>query len=138
MHELQLTIASPLDLIYQEQVDRVTVTTSSGEITILPHHIPLISPLEVGHVLVQRGENKTYFTIDGGLLEVRRDNHVVILSDRSEEANAIDLERAERAMEKAKEYLKNPEESGYSYRKLQAMMAKEENRAKIARRGGRK
>lgn len=135
---LRLTISTPLDLVYQDVVDQVTVSTESGEITVLPGHIPLISRLKIGHVLVKKADNETYFAIDGGLIEVRPDHSVVVLSDRSEHADAIDLERAEKAAEKAAEYMKNPVETGMDYAKLQALMAKEQNRAKIARRGGRK
>ncbi|MCD5389801.1 MAG: ATP synthase F1 subunit epsilon [Candidatus Pacebacteria bacterium] len=138
MSKLQLTITTPLETVYSESVDQITVTTTSGEITILPKHVPLISHLKTGHVMVKNGGNETYFAIDGGLLEVRHDNTVVILSDRSEHTDDIDIERAEEAAKKAAEYMKNPEEAGTDYAKLQAMMAKEENRARLARRGHRK
>lgn len=138
MSKLQLTIATPLDTVYSESVDQITVTTTSGEITILPKHVPLISHLKTGHVMVKNSGKETYFAIDGGLLEVRHDSSVVILSDRSEHADAIDIERANAAAESAVEYMKNPVEAGADYAKLQAMMAKEQNRAKVARRGGRR
>ncbi len=138
MHQLELTIATPLDVLYKDSVDQVTVTTSSGEITILPNHIPLISRLKVGHVLVKKGDNETYFAISGGILEVRRDHSVIVLTNRSECVDDIDLERAEKAVERAQEYLKDPSVSEYNYKKLQAMMAKEENRARLAKKGHRK
>lgn len=138
MSQLELTITTPLDIIYSDSVDQVTVTTSSGEITILPNHVPIISTLQIGHVFVKKGENETYFAIDGGLIEVRRDHRVVILSDRSENALEIDTQRAKEAVHKAQEYLKNPSSTDYSYKKLQSMITKEENRTRVARRGGRK
>lgn len=136
--KLQLTITTPLDIVYQGQVDQVTVSTESGEITILSNHVPLISRLRIGHVLIKEAGKETYFAIEGGLIDVKEDNRVIVLSDRSEQADAIDVERAEEAAKKAAEYMKNPAETGMDYAKLQSLMSKEQNRAKIARRGGRK
>ncbi len=138
MSKIKLTIVTPSSTVYSDEVDQITVTTTSGEITVLPKHVPLISTLMTGHVMIKKGEKETFFAIDGGLLEVRKDNSVIVLSDRSEHADEIDLKRAEEAIKKAEKYMKNPKEVGMDYRKLQAMMKKEENRARIARKGHRK
>ena len=137
MSGLQLTIATPLDTVYNDTVDQVTATTTSGEITILPQHVPLISGLKIGHIMIKKNGKETYFAVDGGLIEVRHDHSVVVLSDRSEHADDLDIARAEEAAKKAAEYMENPTEVGEDYTKLQATMAKEQNRARIARRGGR-
>ena len=138
MSKLQLSITTPSATIYEDAVDQITLTTVSGEITVLPMHIPIISNLEIGHVMVKKDGKETYFAIDGGILEVRHDHSVVVLSDRSEHAEAIDIERAEKAVKKAAEYMKNPEETVESYAKLQKLFARNENRVRIAKRGHRK
>ena len=138
MKKLQLTIATPSSTVYSEKVDQITLTTASGEITVLPNHVPIISNLKTGHVMIKKDGKETHFAIDGGILEVRHDHSVVVLSDNSENLEDIDLERAEEAAKKAAEYMKNPKEVGFDYTKLQAMMAREENRARLARRGHRK
>ncbi len=136
-NELQLKIVTPEKTVYSGEVDQFTLTTSSGEITVLPNHVPLISHLKTGHVIVRKDGKDSYFAIDGGILEVRHNNFVVILSDNSENANEIDLERAEEAIKMAREYMKNPENVGFDYTVLQAKMNKEQNRARLARRGHR-
>ena len=138
MSKLQLTIATPSSTVYSDVVDQITLTTTSGEITVLPQHVPIISNLKTGHVMIKKDGKETYFAIDGGILEVRHDNSVVVLSDSSDEVSTIDVDRAEEAAAKAAEYMKNPEEVGMDYRQLQAMMAREENRARLARKGHRK
>jgi len=136
--KLQLTITTPSATLYEDVVDQITLTTISGEITVLPKHVPLISPLKTGHVMVKKDGKETYFAIDGGLLEVRHDHSVVVLSDRSEHADSIDIERAQLAMEKAQEYMKQPTEVVMNHSELQKILAKEQNRVNIAKRGGRK
>ena len=71
-------------------------------------------------------------------MEVRHDHSVVVLSDRSEHADSIDIERAQLAMEKAQEYMKQPTEVVMNHSELQKILAKEQNRVNIAKRGGRK
>jgi F-type H+-transporting ATPase subunit epsilon len=138
MSDIQLTIATPLDTVYTDKVNQVTVTTIDGEITILPGHVPLIAPLEVGHVMIKKDGKETFFAIDGGLVEVRHDHSVVVLSDRSEHASDLDIQASEEAVAKAKAYMENPEDESVDYAQLQKMMAREQNRIKIAQRGGRR
>ena len=138
MSKIKLTITTPIRTVYSDEVDQLTLTTTSGEITVLPNHVPLISTLKVGHIMIKKDGQESYFAINGGLIEVRKASSVIILSDRSEYVDEIDLERAEEAIKKAEEYMKNPEENGLDYRQLQAMMAKEKNRARLARQGHRK
>ena len=51
--KLDLKIETPSRTMYADKVDQVTVTTTSGEITILSNHVPLISQLSVGQVVVK-------------------------------------------------------------------------------------
>ena len=57
--KLQLTIATPSATLYEDLVDQITLTTVSGEITVLPNHVPLISPLKTGHVMVKKAGKET-------------------------------------------------------------------------------
>lgn len=137
---LKLSIVTPLGEIFSGEVDQVTATTTSGEITILKNHIPLVTTLATGEVMIQRQGEPSYFSIAGGVLEKKQENEVVILSSRSEDALAIDVQRAEEAYQKAlvlaEEAKENPEVfGGVNYQKL---MNKELNRIRIAKRGQRK
>lgn len=136
---LQLKILTPLGLVFDGEVDQVTVTTTSGEITVLRDHIPLVTTLTTGKVFVRVNGAPRSFTITGGVLEKRYDNEVIILSNRSESAQEIDLERAEKAYARAEEMMKeareHPELQDYS--NLQEVMTKELNRVRIARKQGR-
>lgn len=138
--KLHLTITTPLRTVYENHVDQLTVTTATGELTILPDHVPLVVPLMVGQAMVKNDNHEIYHAIDGGILEIRHNNEVVILSDRSEDSTDIDLERAEAALERAEALMKEELPTNeVEYAALQKSMAKELNRVKIAsRRGQRK
>lgn len=140
-HEkLNFKILTPLGVVFQGEVDQVTVTTTSGEITIFRDHTPIVTNLATGRVMIRQGEDQQEFAIRGGVLEMRSNNMLYILSNRSESANEIDLERAKKAYDYAKkvheENLNNPEFQDYS--NYQEVLEKELNRIRIAERGGRK
>lgn len=138
---LQLNIVTPLGTVYEGEVSQVTATTTSGEITILVDHIPLITTLAVGHIMIRTNQDEQrYFAINGGVLEKRHDNTVVVLSTRSESAEEIDKERAEAAYKNAEELMagmdKNAQFNDYS--NLQEVLNKELNRVRIGQKGGRR
>lgn len=137
--QLHLTITTPLKTVYDNHVASVTVTSVAGELTILPDHVPLVIPLMTGQAMVRVEGREIYHAIDGGILEVRHNNEVVILSDRSENASEIDINRANEAIERA-QALMNEElpMNEVEYAALQKSMAKELNRVKLAQKGQRK
>ena len=82
MAELQtfhLVIASVGEARFDGAAVSATIPTTSGELTILAHHEPLVTPLKTGEITVREtgGESKK-FPIEGGVLEVS-DNRAVVL-----------------------------------------------------------
>jgi F-type H+-transporting ATPase subunit epsilon len=77
--ERQLKIVSRKEVVYNDYVDSVTLPTKSGEITVLPHHAPLISHLAKGTIHTKcRGQQKP-FPIEGGFMEVTPDSRLTVL-----------------------------------------------------------
>jgi F-type H+-transporting ATPase subunit epsilon len=136
--KLQLHILTPLGVIFDKEVNQVTATTTSGEITILVDHIPLVTTLTTGTVMVRTADAEPeYFTIHGGVLEKRHDNQVIILSSRSELAHEIDVARAQEAYNAAEKLMNDSEAIlGEEYNNLQEVMTKELNRVNVGRNKG--
>jgi len=136
--KLKVTIATPLREVYQNDIDQLTVTTANGELTILPDHIPLIVPLTLGQVMVKNEGNEVYHAIDGGILEVRHNNEVIILSNRAENASDIDIERSEKAIERAREVMSQETLNEDEYVEIEKNIQRGLNRVKLAQKGRRK
>lgn len=136
--KIKLTIATPLREVYQNDIDQLTVTTANGELTILPDHVPLIVPLMLGQVMVKNDDNEVYHAIDGGILEVRHDNEVIILSNRAENASDIDIERSEKAIERARAVMSEKDISSDEYVEIEKNIERGLNRVKLAQKGQRK
>ena len=97
---LNLQIITPERIVYDKEVEQVTATAIDGELTILPDHEPIITPLGIDVVRFKSGGNESAAAVIGGLLEVT-DNRVTVLSDAAELDIEIDEARAHQAKERA-------------------------------------
>lgn len=102
--KLNLEVITPEKLALREQVDEVVVPGLGGELGILPDHTPLISQLKTGILSYRQGAEKKQMHVSGGFVEVTPDR-VSVLSDVAERPEEIDVERAERAKERAERRL---------------------------------
>jgi len=99
---IDLTIVTPERSVVREQVDELQIPGAEGYLGILPGHAPLFSELKVGEVGYRKGETWFFLSVAWGFVEVQS-NEVRILAETAERAHEIDLERANRAKERAEE-----------------------------------
>ncbi|PZX05889.1 ATP synthase F1 subcomplex epsilon subunit [Psychrobacillus insolitus] len=104
MKTLTVNIVTPDGPVYDSEVDMVIANTASGEIGILPGHIPMVAPLVVGAVKLKKDGKSEYVAVTGGFVEVRPEK-VTILTQSAEVASSIDLARAKAAVKRAEERL---------------------------------
>jgi F-type H+-transporting ATPase subunit epsilon len=90
--------------IVSGEADFVKAPGIDGELGVLPHHIPLMTPLRPGEVLIRNDGQEEYIFVAGGFLQVLPDK-VVILADAAERAEDIDEQRAEEARKRAQQAL---------------------------------
>ena len=107
---MQLEIVTPEKILYQGDVDQITLNTASGKISVLPHHVNLFTKVEPGELLIKIESREQYLAITGGFLEVSN-NKVTILADYAVHADDIDVEKALEAQKRAEELLKKKEEN---------------------------
>src|SRR5687768_11128554 len=86
--------------VYDGEADSVNARGTEGEMGILPKHAPLVTALGFGEVKVRHGGTEELFAVGGGVLQVAHD-HVIILADSAEQADEIDMARAEEARRRA-------------------------------------
>lgn len=99
--KITFQIITPEKVVYQDEIDQVTIPTKQGQITVLPHHIPLISIIEPGELIIKNNSQEVPVFISGGFVEVRKGNKIIILADSAERVQEIDETRAEQARERA-------------------------------------
>jgi F-type H+-transporting ATPase subunit epsilon len=105
-----LSIVTPEKIFYEEEVSSLIAPGIEGYLGVLTDHAPLITALVPGKLSLKKDlkDSEVVLAISGGFLEVLK-NKVVILADALEFAKDIDLERAEKALERAKQRLKSKE-----------------------------
>ncbi|HEY4869940.1 MAG TPA: F0F1 ATP synthase subunit epsilon [Candidatus Dormibacteraeota bacterium] len=104
MAKLQVELVTAEGRVLSQEADFVVAPGIDGELGVLPHHIPLLTPLATGEVLVRNDGHDEHLYVSGGFLEVLPDR-VVILADAAERAEDIDESRAEEARRRAQELL---------------------------------
>ncbi len=77
---MHIIIAKVDEVFFDGEAASMTVPGAEGEMTVLGEHMPLITTLKEGNIVVrQNGEAEKIFPIQNGVLEVRRDGATVIL-----------------------------------------------------------
>lgn len=130
--QMNFKIVTPDGVIYEDAVESVSLPTLNGEITVLPHHIPLISVIKIGEIRIVKDAHEVGVAVSSGVLEVRENSEVIVIADTAERAEHIDLERAEAARKRAQELmLQEKFEDDVQFAALQAQMEKELTRIKV-------
>ncbi|CAM4165860.1 F0F1 ATP synthase subunit epsilon [Lederbergia lenta] len=104
MNTLRVSIVTPDGPVFDSDVEMLSTKAESGELGILPGHIPTVAPLQIGAVRITKSNSTEYVAISGGLLEVRPDQ-VTILAQSAELAESIDIGRAKEAKKRAEAHL---------------------------------
>jgi F-type H+-transporting ATPase subunit epsilon len=130
---LKFKIVTPERIMLETEVDSVSLPTPMGEITVLAHHIPLVSSLSAGELHYKKGEHADFFAVSGGFVEIKKNGEVVVLADTAEFGHEIDEKRAEEARERAKQLMKSSYHDETSHATAAAIIEKNLARVKVAR-----
>lgn len=132
---LKLKVVTPDKVIADEIVDSISLPTTSGMITVLNKHIPLVSTIKAGEMIVRKGGAGIGYAVYKGLVNVRPHTkgitEVVVLLERGEMVEDLDHDRAEEALLRAKALLLEKEDDA-DFSLFEGLMEKELNRVKIA------
>lgn len=101
--KLKLRIVSQEKELLTELVDSITLPTASGEITILPGHIPLFSQVKLGMMTIRKAADEQLVVVSDGFLDIAPNNEVVVMVDSGALDRDISLQAAEKAVAAAKE-----------------------------------
>lgn len=107
MSTFKLTVVTPSKVVFDDEVNSVTVRTASGDVGILANHANYVAPLDIGRMKIVTGENSRLAAVAGGMIKVDKEK-TTILTSTCEWIDEIDVARAERAAQKARDYIENP------------------------------
>lgn len=115
---------------FSGEVDRIVVRTATGDIGILPNHVPYTAALGIGGLTIIRNGEERVAAISGGFVDVSKEQ-TVVLARTCEWADEIDINRAREAAERAKDRLQQ-QASEHEHDVAQVKLKKAVNRMRIA------
>jgi F-type H+-transporting ATPase subunit epsilon len=102
---LRLEIVTPETRAYTDDVEFVVLPAIEGEMGVYPMHVPLITSIKPGELVVTKGGKITYLAVGEGFVEVTGEK-VSVLVDMAMTEEAIDEKAAEEAVKRAEARLK--------------------------------
>ena len=130
MKTLTLRIATLEKLVFDGVVQSVTLPGSAGVLTILPNHMPLITPLSLGEITARGEHDEFYLAISSGMVEVQP-QRVLVLADEAERAEEIDEKLANEARVRAEQIMREKREDKETFAKAEAELQRTLLRLKI-------
>ena len=131
MSEFALKIVTPDGLAYDGMAQQLTVRSTSGDIGILAGHINCVAPLGMGRATIVIDGQKRYAACIGGMLSVVS-GKVTLVPTTFEWADQIDVPRAERSYQKAREVLDNKESNNTDIKLAEARLRRALVRKNVA------
>ena len=127
----QLEIVTPSRLLVKDAAEEAQIPGLSGYLGILPGHAPLITELAVGVITYKSKGIEYTLSVAWGFAEVLPDK-VTILAETAERPQEIDIERAQKARDRAEQRLKsnNPE---IDYTRAEDALQRAETRLNVAK-----
>ncbi|ARJ39523.1 F0F1 ATP synthase subunit epsilon [Sporosarcina ureae] len=104
MSKIKVNIVTPDGPVVEMDANMVIAVTEAGEIGILPGHIAMVAPLQIGALRLKTDGKTETVAVHGGFIEVRPEV-VTVLAQSAELAESIDIARAKKAAEKAEQDL---------------------------------
>lgn len=102
---LKLKIVTPEATVYSDDVEMVTLPAIMGEMGVYPQHVPLITQMVPGEMIVRRDGRDVFIATGGGLIEITA-TRVSVLTDLAVAADRIDEAQAEEARLRAEARLR--------------------------------
>ncbi|RNF40008.1 F0F1 ATP synthase subunit epsilon [Planococcus salinus] len=104
MKTITVNIVTPDGPVYDSEVSMLIAVTATGEMGVMPGHVPTVAPLGIGAVRLKKDNSTEIIAVNGGFLEIRPEK-ATILAQSAERATDIDLARAQEAAKRAEALL---------------------------------
>lgn len=97
---LKLEIVTPEAVTYSDSVEMVTLPGVEGEMGIYPQHVPLMTQIAPGEIVVRKGGQEQLLAVGEGFVEITGES-VSILTDMAIAADNIDEAKVDEARKRA-------------------------------------
>ncbi|BCJ87726.1 F0F1 ATP synthase subunit epsilon [Effusibacillus dendaii] len=133
MKTVPLEIVTPERKVFAEDVQMVIARGGAGDLGILPGHTPLVTTLKISALRIKMQDgSERHVALSGGFMEVKPE-HVTVLAETAEMPEDIDVNRAERARERAEQRLAQSGAENIDYRRAELALQRALTRLQVAK-----
>ena len=97
---LKLEIVTPEAKVFSDDVEMITLSGIDGDMGIYPEHMPVMTQIVAGEVIVRKGSQDISLAVGDGFVQVTG-SRVAILTDMAIKTDMIDEAKAEAAKKNA-------------------------------------
>jgi F-type H+-transporting ATPase subunit epsilon len=133
MPTLRLEIVTPESRAYSDDVEMVVLPAIEGEMGVYPQHVPLITAITPGELVITKGGTISHLAVGEGFVEVTGEK-VSVLVDMALTAESIDEKAAEEAVKRAEARLREEHLGDEESALVQASIAKSLAQLNVKRR----
>ena len=101
---MNIEIVTPEARVHEDTIESVVMPTTSGEIDILPGHIPIVTEVQAGELIVSKSGTRQSLAISKGFAQCVGDK-ISILAEDAIHIDEIDESAVEEAQKRAEEAL---------------------------------
>jgi F-type H+-transporting ATPase subunit epsilon len=76
---MKVEILTPEKKIFEGEVETLTVSTRTGNISVMSNHAPLVTAVDAGNIIIQTKEGKRVFENEKGVLKTRNNRTSLLL-----------------------------------------------------------
>ncbi|MEN6373543.1 MAG: F0F1 ATP synthase subunit epsilon [Smithella sp.] len=129
--ELILEIVTPEKMAFTGEVEEVTVPGTEGEFGVLRGHEAVLTSVDIGELSFTKDGKKSYYAVNTGYVEVTAEK-VTLLIETAERSDTIDVDRAQRAKERAETRLAQVEKDSDEFDRINVALMRAITRIKVA------
>lgn len=131
--KIKIEILTPGKKVLTAEVDNVMLPGLKGYFGVFPGHTPFVAALKTGEIKLGSEKDGDLYAATGGIAEVQPGS-ISVLVETCENANKVDVKRAEAARDRAKNRLQEGRKS-WDLVRAEASLVRAINRLKVASAG---
>lgn len=104
---LRVAVVTPRGPVADQETDAVTAPGALGEFEVLPGHVPFLTQLHPGVLVLGEKQPRRVFAVSSGFLEVEPDGEVQVLVEQAVAAADVDTASAKAVVDELAPKLKD-------------------------------
>lgn len=95
MTRINVELVTPEELLFSNDVDMVVIPGQDGDFGVLKDHVPMISSIRPGVIVLETAGKEQKIFVEGGFVEVTADRCTILAKKATDLANVSDAEASE-------------------------------------------